>query len=330
MRTLVLGGTAWLGSHIARAALERGATVTALARGTSGSVPDGVRHVIGDRSRPDAYAGVVGQRWDLVVDVGRDPRHVQGALAALGEQATHWVFVSTGSVYADHEALDRTEATALLPAYVGDDPGPADYGAAKVSCEQACARSRGADVLVARSGLIAGWGDPSDRVGYWPGRFALAAEDDGAVLVPERLDRASQVIDVRDLAGWLVEAGSAGSTGTVNAGGARTTLAELLGTAARVAGFEGPTVAVPDGALQGAGVESFMGERSLPMWIDDPAWQGFLSLDTTAAEHLGLRTRSLADTLTACLAWERHLGLRRTGRRAGLDRADELAVIAAR
>src|SRR5215218_3750110 len=54
MQTLVLGGTAWLGGHIASAALERGHQVTCLGRGFSGAVPEGVELVRADRSRQAA------------------------------------------------------------------------------------------------------------------------------------------------------------------------------------------------------------------------------------------------------------------------------------
>jgi hypothetical protein len=39
--------------------------------------------------------------------------------------------------------------------------------------------------------------------------------------------------------------------------------------------------------------------------------------------------RELATTMRDALAWERELGLARTGRKAGLDRSDELAVLGA-
>ena len=52
-----------------------------------------------------------------------------------------------------------------------------------VACEQAVLAARAGAALIARSGLIVGGGDPSDRFGYWPGRFAQAAQDGGAVLV---------------------------------------------------------------------------------------------------------------------------------------------------
>ena len=71
MRVLILGGTAWLGGTVARYAVAQGHEVTCLARGESGSVPDGVRLVTGDRDQPDAYRPLVDPGWDLVVDVSR-------------------------------------------------------------------------------------------------------------------------------------------------------------------------------------------------------------------------------------------------------------------
>jgi nucleoside-diphosphate-sugar epimerase len=330
MHVLLLGGTAWLGGAIARYALAQGHEVTCLARGESGSVPNGARLVTGDRTGPDAYRPLVDDRWDLVVDVSRQPGQVRSALAALSDRSKRWVFVSSGSVYADHSRPEGGLDTPLLPAFDGDVSTEETYGEAKVACEEACRAARGDDVLVARSGLIVGYGDRSDRFGYWPGRYALAREDGGPVLVPERTDRPAQFLDVVDLAAWVVDAGMRGVTGAVDAYGPRRVLGEVLQSAREVAGFTGEEVPVPDAVLQGAGVEEYMGERSLPLWIADPAWAGFNDRDPGSAEVAGLAARDLTDTLLDAVAWERELGLSRTGRRAGLDRSDELEIIADR
>jgi nucleoside-diphosphate-sugar epimerase len=329
MRVLILGGTAWLGGEVARYAVSHGHEVTCLARGESGSVPDGARPVTGDRTRPDAYQPLVDTGWDLVVDVSRQPGQVRSALAALSDRSERWVFVSSGSVYADHSRPGAALDTPLLPAVDGDEATLETYGEGKVACEQACLAARGDDVLLARSGLIVGYGDPSDRFGYWPGRLALAQEEGGPVLVPERTDRPAQFLDVKDLARWLVDAGLDGVTGPVDAYGPRRVLADVLEAAQEVAGFTGQVVSVSDEALVAAGVEEYMGSRSLPLWIADPQWAGFSDRDTTSAERAGVPVRDLADTLSDALAWERELGLGRTGRRAGLDRTDELAVLGA-
>jgi nucleoside-diphosphate-sugar epimerase len=329
MRVLILGGTAWLGGEIARYALAQGHDVICLARGESGSVPDGAALVTGDRTRPEAYQPVADTAWDLVVDVSRQPGQVRSALSALADRSDHWVFVSSGSVYADHSRPGAGLETPLLPALEGDEAAPETYGEGKVACEEACRAARGDDVLLARSGLIAGRGDRSDRLGYWPGRFALAQEDGGPVLVPERTDRPAQFLDVADLAAWVVDAGLRGVTGPVDVYGPQRVLGDVLDLARELAGFSGDVVPVSDAALQAAGVEEYMGARSLPLWIADAEWAGFSARDTGSAEAAGVTVRDLRDTMRETLAWERELGLARTGRRAGLDRSEELELVAA-
>ncbi|EWT00871.1 oxidoreductase [Intrasporangium oryzae NRRL B-24470] len=328
---LVLGGTSWLGGIVAETALREGHDVTCLARGTSGEVPAGARLVVADRDDPDAYAALPGRAaYDLVVDVARQPGHVRGAVRALAERATGWVLVSSCSVYARHDEPGADERAALLPALAADVAAPEEYGEGKVACEEAVTSARGGAALVARSGLIVGRGDPSERFGYWPGRFALAAKDGGPVLVPARVDAPVQWVDVVDLAAWIVRAGLAGTTGTVNATGRPTTLGAVLDAAAEAAGFDGERVYLDDEALAEAGVEEFMGARSLPLWIGDPAWRAFLDRSAEAALAAGLAPRALGSTMADALAWERQLGLSRARTRAGLDRDDELAIIARR
>jgi 2'-hydroxyisoflavone reductase len=327
MRVLVLGGTAWLGGTVARYAVGQGHEVTCLARGESGSVPDGATLVAGDRTRRDAYRPLVDTRWDLVVDLSRQPGQVRSALEALADRSERWVFVSSGSVYADHSRPGAGLETPLLPALQGDESSPETYGEGKVACEEACGSARGDDVLLARSGLIVGYGDSSDRLGYWPGRYALAQQDGAPVLVPERTDRPAQFLDVQDLAAWLVDAGLRGLTGPVDAYGPQRVLADVLASARETAGFTGEEVALSDEALTRAGVDEYMGPRSLPLWLADPEWAGFSARDTASAEAAGVVARDLTVTMRDALSWERQLGLARAGRKAGLDRSDELAVL---
>ena len=89
---------------------------------------------------------------------------------------------------------------------------PELYGAMKVSCEQAVLEGA-ASAMVVRPGLIVGPGDPTGRFSYWPSRLA----DGGEVLAPGSPDDAVQVIDVRDLATWIVDAAEARTTGVYTA-----------------------------------------------------------------------------------------------------------------
>ena len=315
MRILVLGGTAWLGGEVARRALERGHSVTCLARGQAGPAPVGATFVASDRSRPTAYGQVSGQEWDLVLDVSWQPGHVRGALEALADGAEQWVYVSSGSVYADHCTPGQDESGPLLPPFEGSQATAEEYGAAKVTCERLCTDAVGDRLLVARAGLIGGYGDLSDRFGYWPGRMALAAGDGAPVLVPAEQDAPVQVVDVGDLARWLVDAGAAGLTGTFDAVGPRRTLAQALEAARAAAGYTGQLVPAPSRWLQQQEVEEFMGPRSLPLWLADPDWAGFSARSGAAASAAGLSSRPLADLAADSLRWERELGLDR-GRQA--------------
>ena len=329
MRLLVLGGTAWLGAAVARAGLAQGLEVTCLARGGSGAVPEGARLVRADRDAPAAYREVVGADWDVVVDVARQPGHVRRAVSVLADRARTYVLVSTVSVYADGSTPGDDEGAELLGALAGDVMASmAEYGPAKVACEHHVRTAFGPErSLIARSGLLGGPGDVSDRTGYWPLRFARPAVDDGAVLVPDAPDLGTQVIDVRDLAAWLVRAGADGRSGILNAVGETVPLAAHLALARSVAGHAGPVVPAAPRWLVDHDVEPWAGERSLPLWLPQPECDGFGARSGSAARAAGLVTRPLAQTLAETLAWELARDPART-RRAGLDRDAERALLA--
>lgn len=330
MRILVLGGTAWVGREVATAALAAGHDVTCLARGSSGGYPDGVRVVRADRDRDDAYDEVAGTDWDGVVDVARQPGQVRGAVARLADRAGRWAFVSTGNVYASHAIVGADESAALLPAATAEVVGatPEEYGAGKVACEEAVLAGLGERAVIARAGLIGGPGDVSGRSGYWPWRFAHPSNDAGAVLVPASRVAAS-LIDVRDLAAWLVSAvEGACPPGVYDAVANGGTLQDHLDVARSVAGHAGPVVPMDDAWLTAQGVAEWSGPRSLPLWLADPEWQGFAGRRGERILAAGLRPRPLRETLADTLAWEEsrtEAGVRG----AGLADEDERALLAA-
>lgn len=325
MSILVLGGTAWLGREVVSAALGRGQDVTVLARGQSGPLPSAVETIRADRADPAAYEQVAGRDWDAVLDVSRQPSQVASALAALAERAATWVFVSSSSVYAKADEPGADETAERLAAHHGDDDGWETYGGRKVACEDLVLAAVGDRALVARSGLIGGPGDHSDRTGYWPLRFAHPATPEGAVLVPDS-DVSTQVVDVRDLAAWLVDCAVEHRSGVVNAVGPVVPLTEHLAAARSVAGHQGESVSVDPEWLVEQGVEPWSGPRSLPLWLPVPEYAGFAARRSDAAQALGLRSRPLVETLTDTLAWELQAGPGRP-RKAGLAPADEAELI---
>src|SRR5690349_12874591 len=210
MRLLVLGGTGFLGRAVVADALSRGHQVTCAARGRTGQPPEGADLVPVDRDAPDGLHGLRGLEFDAALDVSSRPSQVRAALAELGERVPHWTYVSSGSVYADDETPGQTvEGSPVLPAAPpeADDPRANDfenYGPCKVACEEAVRAAVGPErAFICRAGLIVGPEDPSDRFTYWPARLA----QDGPVLAPGEPTDPVQLIDVRDLAAWLVSAG---------------------------------------------------------------------------------------------------------------------------
>jgi 2'-hydroxyisoflavone reductase len=330
MRLLVLGGTAFLGHAVARHALGEGHEVACVARGLSGTVPDGARLVAVDRGDPDAgLGGVEHEDWDAVVEVGREPGPVGRAARWLAGRTRHAVFVSTGNVYADHSVPGADESTALLePAEEAGD-GPDVYGAKKVACERHVLEAFGDDrVLVARAGLIGGPGDWSARSGYWPWRFAHPAVA-GKVLVPDAPDDPTQLVDVRDLAAWLVRCAVDGTSGVVDAVGPTTPLRETLEEAARASGSAARPVPADPAWLEEHEVTAWMGPRSLPLWLPFPDHAGFAARSGAAARELGLTTRPLLDTFRDVLAWEEDGRPADRPRMAGLDDDDERELLTA-
>ncbi|MGA9102456.1 NAD-dependent epimerase/dehydratase family protein [Aeromicrobium sp.] len=323
---LVLGGTAWLGRAVATEAAMRGHEVTCLARGESGDVAEGARLIRADRDDPSAYDDLTTTQWHAVVDVTRQPGHARGAVLTLGAQAEHWTLVSTGNVYADL-ARPIHEDDALRDALADDHASAELYGEGKVACEEAVGALP--QHLILRAGLLGGPGDPSDRAGYWVSRFAAAGDE--PVLVPDLPSSgehraAVQVLDVRDLATFIVDAALRGVTGAMNVAGTSTSLTDFLSTSADVAGHTGVSIGADPDWLSEHDVQPWMGPRSLPLWLPDEAL-GMVAMDTSRAAAAGLPRRPIVETIADTLVDERSRGLDRD-RAAGLTRDDELELLA--
>lgn len=316
-RVLILGGTAWLGREIARAAIDPETEVVCLARGESGVTPEGVRFVRADRTVPRAYEQVSGP-WDEVVELAYEPELVESALVALADRAQHWTLVSSVSAYANNDQPGDDETAELV-----EPQDLSAYADAKVAAERATASWLGDRLLIARPGLIVGPGDPSDRFGYWPARFLRG----GRVLAPEPAGKFVQVIDVADLATWIVHAGRDGVTGAVNAVGHAHPFGTFLEMAGEIAGFNDEIVTADDAWLLERDVRYWAGPRSLPLWLPSSD-AAFVQRSNVAYLAAGGLLRPLRDSLERSRDDEVARGVHRA-RRSGLTPEDECDLVAA-
>lgn len=300
MRMLVLGGTVFLSRAIAVEAVRRGHAVRCACRG-SATLPTGAVHMPLDRSAQDP-ADVVTGEFDAVVDLARHPGWVRRSLEAFPR--AHWVFVSTISVYADHASPGGTPETLPVAAPIDEDVDlttePQAYGGMKVACEH-LVRTAHPAAFIARPGLIVGPGDPTGRFTYWPARLA----DGGTTLAPGSPHDPVQVVDVRDLAGWLVDAAERGLGGTFDAVGPVRDRAAFLAEVAVGVDARPELVWAGSERLVSLGVEPWAGPESLPLWLPGQEYAGMLAHDEGPARAAGLVTRPLAETAADTLAWWR-------------------------
>lgn len=296
MRLLVLGGTRFLGRAVVEAALGRGDEVTLFNRGRTnpGLYPEAEK-LRGDRAGD--LSELDGREWDVVVDVAAyDPRLVRRSVDALRGRTGRYVFVSTVSVYADRSRppVEGAAVHELAPGDEGDERAET-YGGRKAAAERIVEDAFGECALVVRPGLIVGPHDPTGRFTYWPHRIARG----GHVLAPGSPDDPVQFVDVRDLAGWILEAAERGLNGTFNATGEPLPFERLLEECRAVTGSEARWTWIPSETLLAEGLEEWMG---VPLWIVSPGWEAANRVVVAKAVAAGLGFRPLAETIRATLA----------------------------
>ncbi len=334
MRILVIGGGVFLGAAVVDSALARGHAITVFNRGRARSDwPAGVEAVVGDRGSD--LGRLEGRDFDAVVDVcGYVPADLRASAAALAT-CRRYCFVSSISAYASfsHAPVRESDALAASDGIAEDDRDRArHYGAQKAACERVVAAAFGARALIVRPGLIVGPGDLTGRFSYWPWR-AMAG---GEILVPDVSgDAPIQLIDVRDLADWIVRAVEADASGAFNAtgpqdgrpGGWAEVLEACIDAARRRGGSPLRFVPVAEAFLVEQGVAPW---NELPLWVpsSDDDHLGFARVDCSRAASAGLVTRPLADTVDAVLDEAATLVDDDPRRRGKLSRERERELIA--
>jgi 2'-hydroxyisoflavone reductase len=326
MRILIIGGTRFLGRHLVEAALDRSHDVTLFNRGKSN--PDlfpRLETILGDREQD--INKLNGRIWDAVIDVaGYLPRIVRLSAEVLKENVARYVFISTISVYRDFKEIGIAESypVGTLENETVEEITGETYGPLKALCEQVVQNIYGMRALIVRPGLIVGSHDPTDRFTYWPVRVARGGE----VLAPQGPDALIQIVDVRDLADFIINLIQNHAFGVYNATGPdyELTIGKLLEVSKQVSGS--------DANFRWASVD-FLNRHKVEAWSDMPTWVpddeegvGLSHVDVSKAIAAGLKFRPLDETVRDTLEWAQTRPADHQWR-AGLTAEREAEVLAA-
>ncbi len=298
LNLLVLGGTGFIGPHLVRDAAARGHRVTIFTRGRhNAELPASVMRLQGDRATND-YASLAGKTWDAIIDdSGNSVTWVHESTAALRNTAPMYMFTSSTGVYYPYLARGLDESVPVRTDQ--DDPkdGSASYGVMKATCEREVRQMFGDGAIVVRPTYIVGPGDTSDRFPYWPQRLARGGE----VLAPGRRDDPVQIIDVRDLAAFMVRLLEQKKTGIYNAAGPAQPLTapEFYRAAATALNATVTFTYVDDYEFLAA----HKIDEAIPWAMLRGNDYGMMSVKHDRAVAAGLTFRPLATTVRDTLAW---------------------------
>jgi 2'-hydroxyisoflavone reductase len=325
---LILGGTGFIGPHLTKEALRLGWRVTHFNRGKHS--PDGVPDVetlIGDRK--GQLDSLRGRKWDVVIDdTGQIPKFVKMSAELLAPNVGYCLYISSISAYASFaKPNDEDSPTGKLANPDNEEITDDTYGPMKALCEKYSADAFKGRASIVRPGYIVGPLDNSDRFTYWPVR----ASKGGEMLAPGTPHDPIQIIDVRDLAAWMMMLAQARTTGYFNA------------ISPPRAFTMGDIIAASRRATPGAGTkaiwvpEDFLAKHWKPEELDLPPWSPMsgdtagASLTSTArAQKAGLKTRSMQETVHDTLEWFHSLPAERQAKlKAGLDARKEADTLQA-
>lgn len=302
MKILVIGGTVFLGRHVTQALLSRGHKITLFNRGQQN--PDLfplVERLRGDRDKD--LSSLSFRSWDAVIDTcGYFPRQVAATTHELHQCAPIYVFISSVNQYADLSNPSATESQPSHDVEWQSEPllTPETYGPLKAACEKIVRQVYHDGALILRPGCLVGPHDQAHRFSYWVRRTALG----GSMLIPGRPEQRWQIVDVRDVADWLVSMIETGRTGTFNVVGPQKpiTANQLIQELAIGTDSSPQPIWVETGFLH-----SVAGGKR---WLDLAEWADLsqsklhlYSIDNSSAVHNGLCFRPLAVTARDILSW---------------------------
>ncbi len=325
MNILVIGGTIFLGRHFVQAVLNAGHQLTLFHRGKSNPnlFPE-AEHILGDRRLTEDLKKLEGRSWDALFDPsGYFPRDVETLLDVVGLNVNHYTFISSIGVYPHGKdgSNENSPVEELTSQMSRDKITPENYGPLKAAAEAKGEEMLSGKTLNIRPGLIAGPHDPSDRFTYWPWRVLRG----GRVLAPGIPEQSVQVIDGRDLAGWILRLVETGTTGLFNGTGPAQPMPmnRFLGTCKESLGSDAEFLWASEEFLAEHKVSAY---TEMPLWIPSES-NGMNQADISRALEAGLTFRPIEETIRETMEWFKTTDRFEDGLRAGISRDRERELL---
>jgi nucleoside-diphosphate-sugar epimerase len=302
MRTLVIGGTQFMGRSIVERLVARGHDVAVVHRHDHHDLAPEVRNLQADRSDLAAISALLKrERADIVFDLaydwqkGRPASQVEVAARSCGDRLQRYVFMSSIAAYGP--GLAHRESDPLAPEGV---PNP--YVDHKASAERALFRmheASGFPVVTFRPPFVHGPRQPFDREQFFWDRL----RDGRAIVLPDGGDAPTQWAYVDDVAEACVRAievpdavGQAFNVAHVEPMTQRTFVEALAG----IARIEPTFVSVPRRAIAAAGGQLVGDRLYFGEYLDIPPHTEVVE---KAPRLLGVNPTSFETALRAGFAW---------------------------
>jgi 2'-hydroxyisoflavone reductase len=298
LKILILGGTTFLGPHLVQELQQRGHEVTIFTRGNQSSKFSNVEELQGDRD--GNLEALKNRNWDAIIDTsGHLPRLVKDSSKLLTNSTNHYTFISTIGVYENFykQKIDEEYPVARLENENSEEITEKNYGALKAACEEVIQSHFPNRCTIIRPGLIVGPLDPTARFSYWPTRVKRGGE----ILASGSPNQLLQIIDVRDLAKWIVTMVEQQAVGIYNVTGPAKAMnfEQLLQECQAVTNAYATLTWVN---------EDFLIKHQIQDWVEIPLWlsytrnmPGFLNVSIDKALKAGLTLRPIAETIKTIL-----------------------------
>ncbi|HEX3949509.1 MAG TPA: NAD-dependent epimerase/dehydratase family protein [Steroidobacteraceae bacterium] len=301
---LVLGGTKFLGPALVESAIAAGHTVTLFNRGVTN--PDLFPHIEKLRGFRSASANdqdlsaLTHRQFDVAVDVWpNDPAVVASAAEFLKDRIGHYLYVSSIAAY-DSKEFDRAGIEENAPMQSWNSSGR-PYNRGKAESERRLHGIVGEKTTIVRPGPIKGTRDTTPDLLTW----LVRAQDGGLHIGPGDGGDSVELVDVKDVARFLVLAIDRALPGTFNLTGKPMRFREFLDACKAATGSDARFEWIPLEFLRAHGLETdsalntFSG--NFPLWRPVGAQPGLFLMSSEKAFGVGWKTRPFRETALDCL-----------------------------